>query len=221
MENLIIEDLKKAVTEGDIEKTKELAKKVLEIGMDPLKAINEGMAKGAKEVGDKFSKGEVFLAELVMAGEAMKAGMSILLPKIREARKERKTFGKVVIGTVKGDIHSIGKDIVATLLEADGFEVINMGEDVPTEKFVEAIKQHKPDILGLSSLLTATMPMQKEVIDALKKEGLRDKVKVLIGGGPTTKEWAREIGADGWAGDAVSAVKLAKDIALNKRSRNL
>jgi corrinoid protein of di/trimethylamine methyltransferase len=219
MENLVIENLKKAVTEGDIEKTKELAKKVLEIGMDPLKAINEGMAKGAKDVGDKFSKGEVFLVELVMAGEAMKAGMSILLPKIREARKERKTFGKVVIGTVKGDIHSIGKDIVATLLEAEGFEVINMGEDVPTEKFVEAVKQHKPDILGLSSLLTATMPMQKEVIDALKKEGLRDKVKVLIGGGPTTKEWAREIGADGWAGDAVSAVKLAKDIALNKRSR--
>jgi corrinoid protein of di/trimethylamine methyltransferase len=216
MENLIIEELKKTVIEGDVEKTKELAKKALETGMDPLKAISEGMAKGAKEVGDKFGKGEAFLADLIMAGEAMKAGMSILLPEIREARKERETLGKVIIGTVKGDIHSIGKDIVATLLEAEGFEVINMGEDVPTEKFVEAVKQHKPDILGLSSLLTATMPIQKEVIDALKKEGLKDKVKVLIGGGPTTKEWAREIGADGWAGDAVSAVKIAKDIALNK-----
>ncbi len=217
MEISIIKDLKKAVTEGDVEKTKELAEKTLELNMDPLKVINEGMAEGAKEVGDKFSKGEAFLADLIMAGEAMKAGISVLLPKIRAAQKERKTLGKVVIGTVKGDIHSIGKDIVATLLEAEGFEVINMGEDVPTERFIEAVKQHKPDILGLSSLLTATMPMQKEVIEFLKKEGLRNKVKVLIGGGPTTKEWAKEIGADGWAGDAVSAVGLARSIVSNKR----
>lgn len=212
MDISIIANLKKVVVEGDVEKAKEFAEKALDLGIDPLKAISEGLAEGAKEVGDKFSKGEAFLADLIMAGEAMKAGISILLPKIREERKERKTLGKVIIGTVRGDIHSIGKDIVATLLEAEGFEVINMGEDVPTERFIETVKQHKPHILGLSSLLTATMPMQKEVIDALKKEGLRDHVKVLIGGGPTTSKWAKEIGADGWAGDAVSAVKLARDI---------
>lgn len=212
MEISIITNLKKVVVEGDVEKAKEFTEKALDLGIDPLKAISEGLAEGAKEVGDKFSKGEAFLADLIMAGEAMKAGISILLPKIREERKERKTLGKVIIGTVRGDIHSIGKDIVATLLEAEGFEVINMGEDVPTERFIESVKQSKPHILGLSSLLTATMPMQKEVIDALKKEGLRDHVKVLIGGGPTTSKWAKEIGADGWAGDAVSAVKLARDI---------
>lgn len=211
MENSIIANLRRVILEGDAEKIKELAQKSLELGIDPLKAI-ESMADGVKEVGEKFGKGEVFLADLILAGEAMKAGISVLLPKIRAAKKERKFIGRVVIGTVKGDIHSIGKDIVATLLEAEGFEVINLGEDVPTEKFVEAVKHYKPDILGLSSLLTATMPMQKEVIDALVREGLRSQVKVLIGGGPTTNEWAKEIGADGWAGDAVRAVELAKSV---------
>ncbi|MEM2704208.1 MAG: corrinoid protein [Candidatus Bathyarchaeia archaeon] len=215
MENSIIANLRKVILEGDAEKTKELAQKSFELGIDPLKAI-ESMADGVKEVGEKFGKGEVFLADLILAGEAMKAGISVLLPKIRAAKKERKFIGRVVIGTVKGDIHSIGKDIVATLLEAEGFEVINLGEDVPTEKFVEAVKHYKPDILGLSSLLTATMPMQKEVIDALVKEGLRSQVKVLIGGGPTTNEWAKEIGADGWAGDAVRAVELAKSVMLQR-----
>jgi len=215
VENSIIANLRKVILEGDAEKTKELAQKSFELGIDPLKAI-ESMADGVKEVGEKFGKGEVFLADLILAGEAMKAGISVLLPKIRAAKKERKFIGRVVIGTVKGDIHSIGKDIVATLLEAEGFEVINLGEDVPTEKFVEAVKHYKPDILGLSSLLTATMPMQKEVIDALVKEGLRSQVKVLIGGGPTTNEWAKEIGADGWAGDAVRAVELAKSVMLQR-----
>lgn len=212
----IFEEMRKAIIEGDLEKAKKLAEKALEEQIDPLEAITNGFTKGIKEVGDKFGKGEAFLADLIMAAEAMKAGMSVLLPKIKASKSSRESLGKVIIGTVKGDIHSIGKDIVATLLEVEGFEVINLGEDVPTKVFVEKVKEHNPDILGLSSLLTATMPAQREVIKALKEAGLRDKVKVIIGGAPTTKEWADEIGADGWAGDAISAVRLAKELVAKK-----
>jgi len=212
----IFEEMRKVIIEGDLEKAKKLAEKALEEQIDPLEAITKGFTKGIKEVGDKFGKGEAFLADLIIAAEAMKAGMAVLLPKIKESKSSRESLGKVIIGTVKGDIHSIGKDIVATLLEVEGFEVINLGEDVPTEVFVDKVKEHNPDILGLSSLLTATMPAQREVIEALKEAGLRDKVKVIIGGAPTTKEWADEIGADGWAGDAISAVRLAKELVAKK-----
>jgi corrinoid protein of di/trimethylamine methyltransferase len=210
----ILEELKTAVREGDSEKSIESAKKALESNIPPLDAITNGLAKGVKEVGDLFSEGEVFLVELVLAGDAMKAGMSVLLPVIKESKTEMISAGKVMIGTVQvqGDIHSIGKDIVSTLLEADGFEVLNVGEDIQSEAFVEKVKEHKPDILGLSSLLTATLPAQKDVIEKLKAAGLRGDVKVIIGGAPTTQEWADEIGADGWAGDAVSAVSLVKQL---------
>jgi len=208
----ILEELRAAVIEGDTEKSMTFAKKALESNIPPLDAITKGLAKGVKEVGDLFSEGEVFLVELVMAGDAMKAGMSVLLPAIKESKTEMTSPGKVMIGTVQGDIHSIGKDIVGTLLEADGFEVVNLGEDVASDVFVEKVKEHKPNILGLSSLLTATMPAQKDVIKKLKTAGLRGDVKVIIGGAPTTQEWADEIEADGWAGDAVSAVKLVKQL---------
>ncbi|UCH04067.1 MAG: corrinoid protein [Candidatus Thorarchaeota archaeon] len=206
----IFEELETAVIEGDSEKSEEAAKKALESNTPPLEAITNGLAKGVKTVGDRFSKGEVFLVELIMAGDAMKAGMSVLLPVIKASKAEVETLGKVLLGTVQGDIHSIGKDIVATLLEAEGFEVINIGEDVASETFVDKVKEHNPDILGLSSLLTATMPMQQDVIEKLKAAGLDGKVKVIIGGAPTTQEWADEIEADGYAGDAVSAVDLVK-----------
>ena len=212
MTSSILESLKTAVSEGDSEKSVEFAKKALESDIPPLDAITNGLAKGVKEVGDLFSEGEAFLVELVMAGDAMKAGMSVLLPVIKESKAEMISAGKVMIGTVQGDIHSIGKDIVGTLLEADGFEVLNVGEDVQSEAFVEKVKEHKPDVLGLSSLLTATLPAQKAVIEQLKVAGLRGDVKVIIGGAPTTQEWADEIGADGWAGDAVSAVSLVKQL---------
>lgn len=212
MASSILEELKSAVMEGDSEKSLEFAKKALESGIPPLDAITKGLAKGVKMVGDLFSEGEVFLVELVMAGDAMKAGMSVLLPVIRESKTEMVSEGKVVIGTVQGDIHSIGKDIVGTLLEAEGFEVLNIGEDVSTETFVDKVREHKPDVLGLSSLLTATLPAQKDVIEKLKAAGLRKGVKVIIGGAPTTQEWCNEIEADGWAGDAVSAVSLIKKL---------
>lgn len=208
----IFKELQKATVEGDVDKAKDLAQKALDANINPLEVITNGLAKGVKEVGDKFGKGEIFLVDLIMAGEAMKAGMAVLLPKIKAMKTERKTLGKVLIGTVRGDIHSIGKDIVATLLEAEGFEVINIGEDVSEETFVEKVKEHEPDILGLSSLLTTTMPMQREVIKALEGARLRERLKVIIGGAPTTQGWAEEIGADGWAGDAVSATKLVKQL---------
>lgn len=212
MTSSILDELKTSVIEGNSEKAIELAKKSLELDISPLDAITEGLAKGVKVIGDLFSEGEVFLVELVMAGDAMKAGMSVLLPVIKESKIEITSPGKVMIGTVEGDIHSIGKDIVGTMLEVDGFEVLNLGEDVSSERFVEKVKEQKPDVLGLSSLLTATMPAQKDVIEKLEAAGLRKDVKVIIGGAPTTQEWADEIGADGWAGDAVSAVKLVKDL---------
>jgi corrinoid protein of di/trimethylamine methyltransferase len=212
----IFEEFEKAVIEGDSEQCEDLAKKSLEQNIPPLEAITNGLAKGVKVVGDKFSKGEVFLVELIMAGDAMKAGMAVLLPEIKASKAEMKTLGKVMLGTVAGDIHSIGKDIVATLLEAEGFEVTNVGEDIASDVFVDKVKEYKPDILGLSSLLTATMPAQKEVIEKLVEAGLKEKVKVIIGGAPTTNEWANEIGADGWAGDAVSAVELVKNLVGEK-----
>jgi len=216
MESKILEELQNAVIEGDSEKSVSVAKKALEAGIPPLEAIANGLAKGVKVVGNGFSEGDVFLVELIMAGDAMKAGMSVLLPVIKSSNEEVETLGRVVICTVQGDIHSIGKDIVATLLEAEGFEVINIGEDVTSDAIIEALKKHSPDVLGLSSLLTSTLPMQKDAIEKIKKAGLGNKVKVIIGGAPTTKEWADEIGADGWAGDAVSAVDLVKQLTQNK-----
>ena len=212
MASTIFEELQNAVIEGDSEKSVSLAKNALEAGISPLDVITNGLAKGVKTVGDLFSEGHIFLVELVMAGDAMKAGMSVLLPVIKESKTEFISAGKVMIGTVQGDIHSIGKDIVGTLLEAEGFEVLNVGEDVQSEAFVEKVKEHKPDVLGLSSLLTATLPAQQDVIEKLKAAGLRGDIKVIVGGAPTTQEWADEIGADGWAGDAVSAVGLVKQL---------
>ena len=216
MESMILEELQNAVIEGDSEKSVSVAKKALEAGIPPLEAIADGLAKGVKVVGDRFSEGNVFLVELIMAGDAMKAGMSVLLPVIKGSNQEVETLGRIVICTVQGDIHSIGKDIVATLLEAEGFEVINIGEDVTSDAIIEALKKHSPDVLGLSSLLTTTLPMQKDAIEKIKIAGLRNKIKVIIGGAPTTKEWADEIGADGWAGDAVSAVGLVKQLTRKK-----
>ncbi|MFW9800902.1 MAG: B12-binding domain-containing protein [Candidatus Thorarchaeota archaeon] len=216
MTSSILEELQDVVIEGDSEKAQEAANKALEAKIPPLDAITEGLAKGVKIVGDRFSQGEVFLVELIMAGDAMKAGMTVLLPVLKESKTEVTTAGKVMLGTVAGDIHSIGKDIVATLLEAEGFEVVNLGEDVASETFVEKVKEHNPDILGLSSLLTATMPMQQDVIEKIGSAGLSGKVKVIIGGAPTTQEWADEIGADGYAGDAVGAVDLVKGLIQGK-----
>ncbi|RLG91997.1 dimethylamine corrinoid protein 3 [Candidatus Bathyarchaeota archaeon] len=209
----IIEGLKKAVLNYDVEAAAELAKKAVDAGIDPVKAIEEGLAAGIREVGEKFGRKEIFLPELIMAAETMNSGLKVLEPEIKKRKTERKSMGKVLIGTVAGDIHDIGKTIVAAMLTANGFEVIDLGVDVPTETFVEKVKEHQPQILALSALLTTSMPMQKEVIEALEKAGLRDKVKVIIGGAPTSREWAKEIGAEGYGANAAEAVEIAKKLA--------
>ncbi len=208
----IIEGLKKAVLNYDVEAAAELAKKAVDAGIDPVKAIEEGLAAGIREVGEKFGRKEIFLPELIMAAETMNSGLKVLEPEIKKRKTERKSMGKVLIGTVAGDIHDIGKTIVAAMLTANGFEVIDLGVDVPTETFVEKVKEHQPQILALSALLTTSMPMQKEVIEALEKAGLRDKVKVMIGGAPTSREWAKEIGAEGYGANAAEAVEIAKKL---------
>ena len=209
----IIEGLKKAVLNYDVEAAAELAKKAVDAGIDPVKAVEEGLAAGIREVGEKFGRKEIFLPELIMAAETMNSGLKVLEPEIKKRKTERKSMGKVLIGTVAGDIHDIGKTIVAAMLTANGFEVIDLGVDVPTETFVEKVKEHQPQILALSALLTTSMPMQKEVIEALEKAGLRDKVKVMIGGAPTSREWAKEIGAEGYGANAAEAVEIAKKLA--------
>ncbi|RLG39436.1 MAG: cobalamin-binding protein [Thermoproteota archaeon] len=206
------ETIKEALLAFDPDKLEEAVKKSLEGGHSALDIIN-ALTSALKVVGDMFEKGEIFLVQLIVAGEASKNVTSKYLePLIKEAGEKRETLGRVVIGTVAGDIHEIGKNIVASMLTAAGFEVIDLGTDVPVEKFVEAVRQYKPDILGMSALLTTTMHVQEEVIEALKRESLRDKVKVMVGGSPVTQSWADEIGADGYAEDAVEAVKLAKKL---------
>lgn len=217
MSSAILEELRQAVVEGDSERAKEAAQKAIDANIPPLDAISKGLGAGVKEIGDKFGAGEVFLVELIVAGKAMKDGMSVLLPSIQAARTKVETAGKIIMGTVEGDIHSIGKDIVSTLLEANGFEVINIGEDVPAKVFAEAAREHKADIVGVSALLTSSMPKQREVVQAIEDAGLVD-VKVMIGGAPTTRKWAEEIGADGWAGDAITAASTAKELMAAKKT---
>jgi 5-methyltetrahydrofolate--homocysteine methyltransferase len=202
--------LKEAVVNGDPEEVSKIAKKVVEVGIDPLEAVEKALVAGVLELGDKWVKGEAFIADVVAAADAMKVGLSILKNEIVKRGRSIKYLGRIVIGTVEGDIHDIGKSIVATLWEASGFEVIDLGVDVPPKRFVEAVKQYKPDVVGMSALLTTSMLKQRETIEAIKQAGLRDKVKIVIGGAPTTEEWAKEIGADGWAPDAFSAVQLIK-----------
>lgn len=198
----------KSVLEGDRELSSDLARKALEQGYPPLKVIDEGFAVGVREAGRLWEQGVYFLPELAFAAEAMKSAMVVLQPVLMEGTGAQGK-GKVLIGTVQGDIHDIGKSLVATMLLANNYEVVDLGSDVPHEKFVAEVEAHKPDFVGMSALLTTTMAGQGEVIKLLIEKGLRDKVRILVGGAPTTPEWAREIGADGHGENAVAAVALA------------
>jgi len=207
----LIEKLKSAVLEFDADGAVEAAKQAISAGIDPVEAIESGIAAALKVIGDKFDKGELFLMHLIAAAEAAKKAIDdVLQPEIIKRKEARKTLGKVVIGTVAGDIHDIGKNIVAAMLFAAGFEVHNLGKDVPVEEFVNKAKELNVDIVAMSALLSTTLPVQKEVIEALKKAGIRDKVKVMVGGAPVTREWAEQIGADGYGADALEAVSVAK-----------
>jgi corrinoid protein of di/trimethylamine methyltransferase len=212
MKEETLNKLMNAVLNYDPEAAVKAAEEALQKGVDPVEAIEEGLAKGVRIVGERFGAGEAFLTELVIAAEAMKQGLKVLEPAILKSAREKKTLGRILIGTVEGDIHDIGKNIVSTLLMVAGFEVIDIGVDVPTEKFVEKVKEAKPEIVGMSALMTTTMAKMADVIEALKREGLREKVKVIIGGAPTSKKWAEEIGADAHGGDAIEAVEIAKKL---------
>jgi len=178
-------------------------------GQPPLDIINI-LTQGLEEIGDLFSKEELYIPELVFSGQIFDAVMKKLRPNMSAKDAAQKRKGKVVIGTVKGDLHDLGKNLVTNMVRTSGFEVIDIGKDVPTEKFIEIVIDNRPDVLGLSSLLTTTMMMQAEVIEALKKENLRDDLKVIVGGAPTNKEWAEEIGADAYGSDAIDAVRIVK-----------
>ena len=205
----ILGRLRDSIVNLDIEGVKRACQEALAQGIPPMKAVTEGMAKGMDIVGQKYEAKEFFLAELIMAGEVMKEGMAVLGPYLKEA--ELKRLGKVILGTVRGDLHDIGKNIVATLLGAAGFEVIDLGVDVPAERFIEAVRTHKPKILGMSALLTTTMTEMVNVIKELEKAGLRKQVKVIVGGAPLTQEYAKRIGADAYAPDAVLGVNTCKE----------
>lgn len=205
-------EMKQAVLDGEIELAEELAHKAVEAGLNPLEAIETGYVAGIDEVGALFEQGQIFLPELIAAAEAMKAALNVLEPALQQRDMVRAILGKVVIGTMHNDIHDIGKDMVASMLMASGFEVTNLGVNVPCDTFISNVKEQQADILALSALLTTTMPEQKIVIEALEKEGLRSGVKVLVGGAPVNQQWADEIKADGYAENAIEAVKVAKQL---------
>jgi 5-methyltetrahydrofolate--homocysteine methyltransferase len=204
-------DLKKlyeSVVSGDAKTTQAITKEALAAGVDPLKLVNEHMVPAMDEVGRRFEANEYFVPELLISARAMKAALELIRP-LLVARGD-KPVGRVAIGTVKGDLHDIGKNLVASLLEGGGFEVIDLGVNVTPEKFIETVNAKQANIIAMSALLTTTMPSMKTTIDALKQAGVRDKVKVLIGGAPITQKYAEEIGADGYSENAVGAVALAK-----------
>lgn len=202
------EKLAQAVIEGEPDDAEELAKQALDRGLDPLTCVDEGLTKGIQQVGALFASGEYFLPELIIGAEAMKRALAVLEPAMA-GDQSREVVGTVVIGTVEGDMHEIGKTLVGTMLIANGFKVIDLGVDLSADKFVAAVKENNADIVGASALLTTTMLQQKKIIEALAAEGLSDKVKVMVGGAPVTESYALEIGADGYAEDAISAVDLA------------
>jgi len=206
----ISEAMKKAIIEGNEEEAKRLAQEALSKGLDPVEAIEHGFVPGLKRMGELFDQEEVFLPELMMAGEAMKAAVSILGPVIREAGGGGGNRPVIVMGTVEGDLHEIGKNIICIMLETEGFEVVDLGMDVKTEDFIKAVKDTQASVVGASALLTTTMEHQRELVKAINDAGL--DVKVIVGGAPITREWADEIGAHGYADDAKDAIDLVTEL---------
>ena len=212
MTNPLFDSMKQSILDGDPDAAVELARQALAQLLDPLEAINQGYLPGMSQVGQQFGAGQFFLPDVILAAEAMKKATAILEPEMKARGAQRRATGKVVIGTVKGDVHEIGKSLVATLLSANGFEVYDLGVDVPFERFAAKAGEVGADIVGVSALLTTTMTGQKQVIAALDGAGLRPKVKVMVGGAPVTRTWAHEIGADGYSEDALGAVEVAKKL---------
>jgi corrinoid protein of di/trimethylamine methyltransferase len=212
MSEELFKQMAQSVIDGEDEEAEALAQQALDSGIAPLDAINKGFTPGMDVVGELYSTGEYFLPDLILGGEAMKAALSILEPALQAAGEERQVLGRVVLGTVKGDIHEIGKALVGSMLSANGFDVLDVGIDVASEDFVTHVTDHNADILALSALLTTTMLHQREIIELLVESGVREQVKVMVGGSPVTQGWADQIGADGFAEDAANAVVVAKKL---------
>ena len=206
----IFEKIADEVQKGNSETVEDLVKEALSTEVPVEGILNEGLVEGMNIVGEKFKNNECFIPEVLVSARAMKVGLDILKPRLAESNV--KSRGKVVIGTIQGDLHDIGKNIVAMLLQGAGFEVVDLGADVPIDRFVESAKNEKADLLGMSALLITTMINMKEVIQGLKDAGLKDDVKVIVGGAPVTRDYADRIGADGYAPDAASGVDVAKKL---------
>ncbi len=212
----ILKDLGTAVINGNKELGIESAQNVLESGIDPLEAVEQGLSKGMGVIGGQFANGESFLPELMMAADTFSASMEILKPAIELNKSRLSKAGTVLLATVKGDLHNIGKNIVGIVMETNGFEVVDIGIDQSTLNIIEAAEKNRADIIALSSLMTTTMPNQKELIDVLEEMKIRDKYLVLVGGGPTNQKWAHKIGADGYGETAVDAVNISKKLLDTK-----
>jgi len=206
----LLERISEELQKGNYQEMPQLVQEALNRNIPPSKILSDGLVSGMDIVGEKFRRDEFFMPEVLISARAMQAGMDILRPKLIETGV--RLAGKIVLGTVKGDLHDIGKNLVGMLMEGAGFQVIDLGIDVPSERFVDAVKSNQPNILGLSALLTTTMPKMKEVIESLVEAGVRDRVKVMVGGAPITEKYARDIGADGYAPEAASAVEKAREL---------
>jgi corrinoid protein of di/trimethylamine methyltransferase len=204
----ILNNIIDGVKEGDEDKVFEWTNKAIETGIKPLVVINDGLTKGIQEVGTLFGNGTYFLPDLLLGAKAMDSGIKVIEPLMVDQKRDY--LGRVLMGTVEGDLHEIGKNIVIMMLKTAGFEVMDLGVDVPAKKFIEKVREFKPNIIGISALLTTTVGRQKEIIELLEEEGLKGRVKVMIGGAPINQKWAETIGADGYAEDASVAVNIAK-----------
>jgi corrinoid protein of di/trimethylamine methyltransferase len=203
------EEIAEAVINGEVDKVGELAQGLIDDGREPSKIIKKGLVAGMDVVGARFKNNEMFVPEVLISAKAMHAGMDVVKPLLAEG--EESSAGTVVIGTVKGDLHDIGKNLVAMMVEGAGFKVVDLGIDLPAEEFVKAVKEHNPDVLGLSALLTTTMSSMGEVVESLEEAGVRDEVKVILGGAPVTEDFADEINADGYAADGSAATDLVRE----------
>lgn len=204
----ILEKISTTIIEGDAESTPGLVQKALDQGLAPKNILDDGMVVGMNEVGARFKRGDMFVPEVLMSADAMQAGLVVLRPLLVAAGV--RMLGTVVLGTVKGDLHDIGKNLVGMMCEGAGFEVVDLGFNVPPEKFISAIKEHQPDIVGMSALLTTTMRSMGHTIKAIEEAGLRDQLKIMVGGAPVDRDFAERIGADGYGSNAVAGAEQAK-----------
>jgi corrinoid protein of di/trimethylamine methyltransferase len=215
--SIFIEELREAVLSYDADKTMEKAQAAVEAGVDPVEAIEQGLALGIREVGERFHRFEIYLPQMVMAADAMMEAMKIFESTLSEDQIRGLRKGTVVLGTVEGDIHDLGKNIVVMMLKAQGFRVTDLGKDVETDNFIKTAREIDADIIGVSSLMTTTMPYQRELIEELTRLGLRDRFLVIVGGGPVNSEWAETIGADGYGKDATETVREVERLMADKR----